>query len=92
MTAARGAQAGWAGATAGNRGQVLYRVAEVMEAAAPSSSRRSGPARSLAEQGGFPVSQAIDRWVWYAGWSDKLPQVLGGLNPVAGPFFNISAP
>ena len=93
VTAARGAQAGWAGATAYNRGQVLYRVAEVMEG------RRAQFVEEVrASEGVSPskadslVSQAIDRWVWYAGWSDKLPQVLGGLNPVAGPFFNISAP
>jgi acyl-CoA reductase-like NAD-dependent aldehyde dehydrogenase len=93
VVAARGAQAGWAGATAYNRGQVLYRVAEVMEG------RRAQFVEEVrASEGASPsradslVSQAIDRWVWYAGWSDKLPQVLGGLNPVAGPFFNISAP
>lgn len=93
VVAARAAQPGWAGATAYNRGQVLYRVAEVME------SRRDqlvadiraaeGRSAALAET---VVSAAIDRWVWYAGWSDKYPQVLGGLNPVAGPFFDISAP
>ncbi len=93
MRAARGAFAGWAGATAYNRGQVLYRVAEVMEGRraqfVDEVSTSEGVNRARAE--GL-VSQSIDRWVWYAGWSDKLAQVLGGLNPVAGPYFDISAP
>ena len=93
VVAARGAFAGWSGATAYNRGQVLYRVAEVLEG------RREqfvadvivseGLTRPRAER---LVDAAIDRWVWYAGWPDKLAQVLGNLNPVAGPYFNISAP
>ena len=84
VVAARAAQPKWAGATAYNRGQVLYRIAEMLEA------RRAEFAAlgvGLAE-----VDAAIDRWVWYAGWSDKLAQVTGAANPVAGPFFNISAP
>ena len=93
VVAARAAQPGWAGATAYNRGQVLYRVAEVMEGrrAQFAEEVRVGEGISPSRADSL-VSQAIDRWVWYAGWSDKLPQVLGGLNPVAGPFFNISAP
>jgi acyl-CoA reductase-like NAD-dependent aldehyde dehydrogenase len=93
VVAARGAFAGWAGATAYNRGQVLYRVAEVMEgrfeqfAAEVAASEGLTPAKARAN-----VAAAIDRWVWYAGWSDKIAQVLGGLNPVAGPYFDISAP
>ena len=93
VVAARGALGKWAAATAYNRGQVLYRVAELMEG------RRAQFAAEVAAAEGFTpdrsdkvVSQAIDRWVWYAGWSDKLAQVLGGVNPVAGPYFNISAP
>ncbi len=93
VTAARTAQPGWAGATAYNRGQVLYRVAEVME------SRRAQLVTDVRDAEGVTaaraealVSASIDRWVWYAGWSDKYPQVLGGLNPVAGPYFDISAP
>ncbi len=93
VVAARKAQPGWAGATAYNRGQVLYRVAEVME------SRRAQLVQDLRDAEGGSVSRAealvsaaIDRWVWYAGWSDKYPQVLGGLNPVAGPYFDISVP
>jgi acyl-CoA reductase-like NAD-dependent aldehyde dehydrogenase len=93
VTAARGAFAKWSLATAYNRGQVLYRVAELMEG------RRSQFAAEVAAAEGLSparadkvVAQAIDRWVWYAGWPDKLAQVLGALNPVAGPYFNISAP
>jgi acyl-CoA reductase-like NAD-dependent aldehyde dehydrogenase len=93
VVAARGAFAKWVGATAYNRGQVLYRVAELME-----GRRGQFAAEVAAAEGLTParadkvVSAAIDRWVWYAGWSDKLAQVLGGVNPVAGPYFNISAP
>jgi len=93
VVAARGAFGKWSGATAYNRGQVLYRVAELMEG------RRAQFAAEVAAAEGLTsaradkvVSQAIDRWVWYAGWADKLAQVLGGVNPVAGPYFNISAP
>jgi acyl-CoA reductase-like NAD-dependent aldehyde dehydrogenase len=84
VSAARKAQRGWAGATAYNRGQVLYRVAEMIEAR-----RAEFVALGVPES---EVDAAIDRWVWYAGWSDKLAQVYGGANPVAGPFFNLSAP
>ena len=93
VVAARAAFPGWAGATAYNRGQVLYRVAEVMEgrfdqfAADVVAAEGLTPARAWST-----VAAAIDRWVWYAGWTDKLAQVLGGLNPVAGPYFDISAP
>ena len=84
VRAARGALPGWAGATAYNRGQVLYRLAEMMEARADDLARVcSGRARS---------KPAIDRVVWYAGWADKLPQVLGGSNPVGGPYFNFTVP
>lgn len=93
VAAARSAIAGWSEATAYNRGQVLYRVAELMEG------RRSqfvdevaageGVTRPKAEKS---VNDAIDRWVWYAGWTDKLAQVLGSTNPVAGPYFDFSLP
>jgi acyl-CoA reductase-like NAD-dependent aldehyde dehydrogenase len=93
VVAARSALGKWAGATAYNRGQVLYRVAELIEG------RRAQFASEVASAEGITVaradkvvSQAIDRWVWYAGWSDKITQVLGAVNPVAGPYFNISAP
>jgi acyl-CoA reductase-like NAD-dependent aldehyde dehydrogenase len=84
VRAARGAFPKWAGVTAYNRGQVLYRVAEMMEA------RRS----ELAElcSGVKEVDRATDRFVWYAGWADKLAQILGSSNPVAGPYFNFTVP
>jgi len=92
VVAARAAQPGWAGATAYNRGQVLYRIAELMEG------RRAQFAAELADLTGdaaaaeAEVDAAIDRWVWYAGWTDKFTQLAGSVNPVAGPFFNLSAP
>lgn len=93
VVAARKALAGWSGATAYNRGQVLYRVAEVMEGRRAQFVAEVRAAEGLsAAAADTLVSAAIDRWVWYAGWSDKYAQVLGGINPVAGPFFNISAP
>jgi acyl-CoA reductase-like NAD-dependent aldehyde dehydrogenase len=81
---ARGATGKWAGMTAYNRGQVLYRVAEMMEA-------RGAELAELCD-GRDEVDRAIDRVVWYAGWTDKLAQVLGGANPVAGPYFNFTMP
>jgi acyl-CoA reductase-like NAD-dependent aldehyde dehydrogenase len=93
VVAARKAFPGWAGATAYNRGQVLYRVAELLEGRraqfVDEVSRGEGLTRARAEKA---VDAAIDRWVWYAGWTDKLAQVMGNLNPVAGPYFDISAP
>ena len=90
VVAARGALAGWAARTAYNRGQILYRVAEIMEgrrAQLEDELRDSGAADPANE-----VSRAIDRWVWYAGWADKIAQVAGGANPVAGPYFNFTVP
>jgi acyl-CoA reductase-like NAD-dependent aldehyde dehydrogenase len=84
VRAARSAQPGWAAATAYNRGQVLYRLAEMLEA------RADDLARVCA--GRTEVEAAIDRVVWYAGWADKLAQVLGSSNPVAGPYFNFTVP
>ncbi|MEV6964927.1 aldehyde dehydrogenase family protein [Hamadaea sp. NPDC051192] len=92
VLAARGAVAKWSGATAYNRGQILYRVAEMLEGRRDqfvAELRTFGLAAGAATA---EVESAIDRWVWYAGWSDKVAQVVGGANPVAGPFFNISAP
>ncbi|MEX2325064.1 MAG: aldehyde dehydrogenase family protein, partial [Nitriliruptoraceae bacterium] len=90
---ARAAQPGWAGATAYNRGQVLYRIAEMLEGRRDQFIRSvaSSDDRSAAEAE-QTVGAAIDRWVWYAGWSDKFAQVAGAGNPVAGPFFNLSVP
>jgi acyl-CoA reductase-like NAD-dependent aldehyde dehydrogenase len=84
VRAARGAQPKWAAATAYNRGQVLYRLAEMVEA-------RVAEFAELCS-GRDEVERSIDRIVWYAGWADKLPQVLGGSNPVAGPYFNFTVP
>jgi acyl-CoA reductase-like NAD-dependent aldehyde dehydrogenase len=84
VRAARSAQPGWASATAYNRGQVLYRIAEMVEARA---SEFAELCSGLEE-----VERSIDRIVWYAGWADKLPQVLGGSNPVAGPYFDFTIP
>jgi acyl-CoA reductase-like NAD-dependent aldehyde dehydrogenase len=84
VRAARSAQQKWAGVTAYNRGQVLYRIAEMMEA------RRLEFAELCS--GKPEVEKAIDRWVWYAGWADKIGQVLGSSNPVAGPYFNFTIP
>ncbi len=93
VVAARGAFPTWAGATAYNRGQVLYRVAEVMQGRAAQFADEVAAAEGLTPaRARATVEAAIDRWVWYAGWSDKLAQILGGLNPVAGPYFDISAP
>lgn len=90
VRAARAAFPGWSGKTAYNRGQVLYRVAELMEG------RRAQFEAELADAGASDpargVDAAIDRWVWYAGWADKLGPVLGGTNPVAGPYFTFTIP
>ena len=84
VRAARSAFGGWAKATAYNRGQILYRIAEMLEG------RRDQFAGYDIEPS--TVDAAIDRWVWYAGWADKIATVYGGANPVAGPYFNLSAP
>jgi acyl-CoA reductase-like NAD-dependent aldehyde dehydrogenase len=90
---ARKAAQPWADKTAMNRGQVLYRVAELMEGrrdqfiaeVAAAEGLRDAAARTV-------VDRAIDRWVWYAGWADKIAQVLGSSNPVAAPYFNFTIP
>lgn len=91
VAAARTAFGGWSGATAYNRGQVLYRVAEVME-----GRRDQFAAEVAAAEGGRRaqslVELAIDRWVWYAGWTDKIASVFGAANPVAGPYFSFTVP
>ena len=84
VRAARSAQPGWANATAYNRGQVVYRLAEMVEA-------RADEFADLCS-GRDEVERSIDRIVWYAGWADKLAQVLGGSNPVAGPYFDFTIP
>ncbi|MEN2739042.1 aldehyde dehydrogenase family protein [Microbacterium sp. X-17] len=93
VVAARGALSGWAGATAYNRGQVLYRIAELMEGRRAQFVDEIQNAEGVtAAVAGAQVDEAIDRWVWYAGWADKFAQVAGNANPVAGPYFNISVP
>lgn len=93
VLAARGAASGWAGATGYNRGQVLYRIAELLDG------RRAQFASEISQAEGISaaaadaqVDEAIDLWVWYAGWADKYVQVAGNGNPVSGPFFNLSTP
>jgi acyl-CoA reductase-like NAD-dependent aldehyde dehydrogenase len=93
VVAARKAFPGWAEATAYNRGQVLYRIAEMLEGRRAQFAAEVASAEGVsAESADAQLSAAIDRWVWYAGWSDKLAQVLGAANPVAGPYFNFSVP
>jgi acyl-CoA reductase-like NAD-dependent aldehyde dehydrogenase len=93
VVAARGAFGGWAGATPYNRGQVLYRVAEVLEGRRAQFIDEVAAGEGLtARSAATVVDAAVDRVVWYAGWTDKIAQVLGNLNPVAGPYFNVSAP
>jgi len=93
VVAARKAFPGWSGATAYNRGQVLYRVAEVLEGRRAQFAEEVRQAVGGSHKSAFAeVDAAVDRWVWYAGWSDKLTQVRGGANPVAGPYFNFSLP
>jgi acyl-CoA reductase-like NAD-dependent aldehyde dehydrogenase len=93
VVAARKAQPGWAGATAYNRAQVLYRVAEVMEGRRAQFVEEVSRAEGLtARRAEGVVDASIDRWVWYAGWADKLAQVLGSTNPVQGPYYNFSVP
>lgn len=93
VVAARKAFGGWSGRTAYNRGQVVYRIAEVLE-----GRRDQFVAELRASEGvstgkaNAAVDAAIDRLVWYAGWADKITQVVGTANPVAGPYFNISSP
>jgi len=92
VVAARSAQPAWAGATAFNRGQVLHRIAELLEARrdqfVDEIAAHTGDTTGAAQE----VDATIDRWVWYAGWADKFVQVAGSVNPVAGPFFNVSVP
>ncbi|MDX6350269.1 MAG: hypothetical protein QOF84_5059 [Streptomyces sp.] len=93
VVAARKAFAGWSGATAYNRGQILYRVAEMLEGRRDQFVREVADAEGLSKsKAGAVVDAAIDRWVWYAGWTDKIAQIVGGANPVAGPYFNLSSP
>jgi acyl-CoA reductase-like NAD-dependent aldehyde dehydrogenase len=93
VRAARKAVDGWADRTAMNRGQVLYRVAELMEGRRDQFVAEVSQAEGVREaRAREVVARAIDRWVWYAGWADKISQVLGSANPVAAPYFNFTIP
>ncbi|MER6351454.1 aldehyde dehydrogenase family protein [Streptomyces sp. NPDC001634] len=93
VVAARKAFGAWSGATAYNRGQILYRIAEMLEGRRDQFVREVADAEGLSKaKAAAVVDAAIDRWVWYAGWTDKIAQVVGGGNPVAGPYFNLSTP
>ncbi|MGD3106734.1 aldehyde dehydrogenase family protein [Streptomyces sp. YGL11-2] len=93
VVAARKAFGGWSGATAYNRGQILYRTAEMLEGRRDQFTAEVADAEGLSKaKAAAQVDAAIDRWVWYAGWSDKVAQIAGSANPVAGPYFNLSAP
>jgi len=93
VVAARAAQAKWWSRTAYNRGQVIYRLAEMAESRRDELTEHVGRAEGLKGKAAqHSVERAIDRIVWYAGWTDKIAQILGSANPVAGPFFNFSVP
>jgi acyl-CoA reductase-like NAD-dependent aldehyde dehydrogenase len=90
---ARGAFSGWSGATAYLRGQILYRIAEMLEGRRAQFAEEVRAVEGLtAGQAEAQVDAAIDRWVWYAGWTDKIGQIRSTANPVAGPFWNVSSP
>ncbi|MEZ5129228.1 MAG: aldehyde dehydrogenase family protein [Micropruina glycogenica] len=92
VVAARKAFGGWSGRTAYNRGQVVYRVAEVLESRRAQFEAELAAGGSSGAEARAEVDAAIDRLLWYAGWSDKIAQVDGSANPVAGPYFNLSSP
>lgn len=93
VVAAKAAQPGWANATAFNRGQILYRIAEIMEGRSEQFVDEicalEGVTNKVAKS---QVEAAIDTWVWYSGWCDKLSSVTGSLNQVSGPFYNFTTP
>ena len=93
VVAAKAAQSGWANATAFNRGQILYRVAEIMQGRSEQFIDEfcalEGVTTKVAK---IQVEEAIDTWVWYSGWCDKLSSVSGSLNQVSGPFYNFTTP
>src|SRR5690554_2705753 len=91
VRAERSAVSGWSGATGYNRGQVLYRIAELLEGRRAQFVEEIVQSEGVsADAAGKQVDAAIDVWVWYAGWADKYVQVAGNGNPVSGPYFNIS--
>lgn len=93
VLAARSAQGGWSSATAYNRGQILYRIAEMLEGRSDQFAAEISLIDSISlNEAMQEVHAAIDRWVWYAGWSDKLGSIAGATNPVSGPFYNFTIP
>ena len=93
VVAAKSAQAGWTGATAFNRGQILYRIAEIMQGRSEQFveeiSALEGVTSKVAK---LQIEEAIDTWVWYSGWCDKLSSIAGSQNQVSGPFYNFTTP
>ena len=93
VTAARKAFGGWSKATAYNRGQVLYRVAEMLQGRREQFAAEVVAAEGMSSRQALAsVDDSVDRWVWYAGWADKYAQVAGATNPVSGPYFSFSLP
>ena len=93
VVAAKSAQAGWAGATAFNRGQILYRIAEIMQGRSEQFTEEISALEGIASKAAkLQVEEAIDTWVWYSGWCDKLSSVAGSQNQVSGPFYNFTTP
>ena len=93
VVAAKSAQAGWAGATAFNRGQILYRIAEIMQGRSEQFTEEISALEGIASKAAkLQVEEAIDTWVWYSGWCDKLSSISGSQNQVSGPFYNFTTP
>ena len=93
VVAARAAQPGWAKATAFNRGQIVYRIAEMLEGRSDQFAQEiSLQTGASAKESLQEVSDSVDLLVWYAGWSDKLPSLAGSTNPVSGPYYNFTVP
>ena len=93
VVAARAAVSGWSGATAYNRGQILYRIAEMLEGRREQFAGEVAAVEGCAvKDAAAQVDAAIDRWVWYAGWADKISQVRGAVNAVSGPYWSVSSP
>jgi acyl-CoA reductase-like NAD-dependent aldehyde dehydrogenase len=93
VVAAKSAQPGWANATAFNRGQILYRIAEIMEGRSEQFIDEICALEGVTTKAAkLQVEETIDTWVWYSGWCDKLSSVTGSLNQVSGPFYNFTTP
>ena len=93
VVAAKSAQAGWAGATAFNRGQILYRIAEIVQGRSEQFTEEISALEGVTSKAAkLQVEEAIDTWVWYSGWCDKLSSVAGSQNQVSGPFYNFTTP